>query len=243
MGALAALDRSAAPFSKGEDMEDTIKAAVAAGAGAEVVRELIAADERRQAMEARRAFDAAIRAVRKQLRPIIKSHAVAAGNKSYKHEDLLDISEHVDPLLDDHGLHYRYGTEPAPAGHVSVALILTHEGGHSEVVPLTAPADASGGKSAAQAVGSTVTYLQRYALRLALGIRVVRDDDGRASSGAITITDRQREEIERGIEETASNLEAFLRHFGVDDIAQMPAGRFAEARGLLDRKRARHANS
>jgi hypothetical protein len=52
--------------------------------------------------------------------------------------------------------------------------------GHSERTPLEASPDASGGKNGIQAVGSTVTYLQRYTLLSATGMAVQdQDDDGR----------------------------------------------------------------
>ena len=68
------------------------------------------------------------------------------------------------------------------AGMIRVSCIITHVLGHSEQVSLQCGADQSGKKNNIQAVGSTVTYLERYTLLAATGIAVKdQDDDARRS--------------------------------------------------------------
>ena len=61
--------------------------------------------------------------------------------------------------------------------------VLRHEAGHKEEAELQLPADATGGKNAVQAVGSTLTYGQRYVARMLLSLtsRPSEDDDGQAA--------------------------------------------------------------
>ena len=60
---------------------------------------------------------------------------------------------------------------------VSVECKLTHVGGHSETATLSAAPDASGSKNPVQAVGSTITYLERYTALCLLGIATDDMDD------------------------------------------------------------------
>ena len=63
-----------------------------------------------------------------------------------------------------------------------MTCVLSHRDGYSEETTLTAGADDSGKKNSIQAIGSTTTYLQRYTLKLALGLATQdRDDDGASS--------------------------------------------------------------
>ena len=78
-----------------------------------------------------------------------------------------------------HGLSYRFRT--IQDGAIKVTCILSHKSGHSEENTLSGPADASGSKNAIQAIGSTLTYLQRYTLTQALGLAASDDDDGRSA--------------------------------------------------------------
>ena len=65
---------------------------------------------------------------------------------------------------------------------ISVTCVLTHEMGHSEETTLKASPDTSGSKNSIQAIGSTVTYLERYTLLAAVGLAAAgMDNDGRAA--------------------------------------------------------------
>jgi hypothetical protein len=70
--------------------------------------------------------------------------------------------------------------------------------GHSERTTLSATADTSGSKNSIQAIGSTVTYLQRYTLLAAVGLAAGGDDDGQAASPGMANEDfaYHREQIE-----------------------------------------------
>jgi ERF superfamily len=76
---------------------------------------------------------------------------------------------------------------------IKVTCILTHELGHSEETTLMGAPDNSGSKNAIQAVGSTVTYLERYTLLAACGLSTKgSDNDGR---GAVAGSGIPRERV------------------------------------------------
>ena len=160
--------------------------AVASGASIETLEKLLALQERFEAGQARKAFDNAVSAAKGEIKPIVKDKTVGyegrgGGKTSYTHETLGQIASMIDPILHAHGLSYRFRAEQGEKG-ISVTCILSHRDGFSEETTLSAGADTSGSKNSIQAIGSTTTYLQRYTLKLALGLATTdRDDDGQNS--------------------------------------------------------------
>lgn len=160
-----------------------VERAMAAG-NLELVEKFMALQERWEANQARKAFVAAIASAKSEIRPILKKQEVdftsTRGRTNYDHEGLADIAEHVDPILAKNGLSYRY--RPKQDGKIlTVTCIVEHSDGHSEETTLFGPYDESGNKNAIQSVGSTATYLQRYTLKLALGLAAAKDDDGQGA--------------------------------------------------------------
>jgi hypothetical protein len=97
----------------------------------------------------------------------------------YRHATLDNVSGLIGEALAAVGISHRWETEQLDGGQIRVTCVLTHERGHSERVPLQASPDSSGAKNSIQAVGSTVTYLQRYTLLAATGMAVKdQDNDG-----------------------------------------------------------------
>jgi len=160
-----------------------LERAVSSGADVAVMSQLLELQERWQANQARIAFSASITALRKDLPVIVKSRQVdfttAKGRTSYRYEDLADMVDILSDPLAKHGLTFRWRTDSTTNGAISVTCILEHEKGHCEETTLSGPHDTSGNKNAIQAIGSIVSYLQRYTLKAALGIAASHDDDGR----------------------------------------------------------------
>ena len=159
--------------------------AVSAGADVKTIEKLMTLQERWEMNKARRLFDAAMSDAKKEFPEIKKSASVDyEGNKgrvAYNYEDLASIARAVDPILAVHGLSYRFRSDQ-DGNTVKVTCIVAHREGYREEVTLGGPNDNSGGKNAIQAVGSAVTYLQRYTLKLALGIAATADDDAQAAT-------------------------------------------------------------
>lgn len=196
------------------------------------------------AEQRRAAFDEAMAAAKAEIPVIRKNRRVGFDTKGgdrteYSHEDMGEIARTVDPILAKHGLSYRFRVSSEINAPVLVTCIVSHREGHFEETTLTAGRDDSGKKNAIQQVGSTITYLQRYTLKAALGLAAAQDDDGRTSEAPDTITLEQVEQLLALADEVEADKEAFCRYFKVDGIAQLKAKDFDRAIAALNKKRAK----
>ncbi len=162
-----------------------LQLAVEKGASVEQLERLMALQERYEANEAKKEFVSAMTHFKENPKVIEKNATVdftsTKGRTHYKHATLANVCDVIGPALSEVGISHRWETEQLPeGGMIRVTCILTHARGHSEKVFLQAGRDESGNKNNIQAVGSTVTYLQRYTLLAATGMAVAdqRDDDG-----------------------------------------------------------------
>lgn len=163
-----------------------IQQAIQQGSGVEVMERLLALQERYDAFNARKAFDDAMADLRKNLPKITKSREVDFTGKTgvrtnYRFEDLAEITEALAGPMSEVGLSFRWYTENVQGG-VKVTCRITHRDGHFEETSLVGPLDASGNKNPIQAIGSAVSYLQRYTLKAAVGVAASHDDDAQAVS-------------------------------------------------------------
>lgn len=144
---------------------------------------LITMYERLEAMKARKAFDASMALAHAELKTINKGRTVDftsnKGRTNYKYEDLGQVIQALAPLA-SHGFSWRWRTNSDKPGLIAVTCILSHALGHSEETTLTCQSDVSGNKNDIQAIGSAVTYLQRYTLKAACGVAASVDDDAQS---------------------------------------------------------------
>jgi hypothetical protein len=122
---------------------------------------------------------------------------------------------------------------------VTVTCIVSHRDGHFEENTLCAGRDDSGNKNSIQAIGSTLTYLQRMTLKAALGLAVSNDDDGKKADAADAITLEQVEELVALADEVGADKEAFCRYFKVGGFADITTKDFPRAVAALNKKRAK----
>jgi len=212
--------------------------AMETGASMEVLEKFMSLHERWEAGNARKAFDTAISEAKAEIPPIVKN---AKGHNDKRYANFAAIAGVVDPILSKHGLSYRFRT--AQTDKISVTCVLSHRDGHSEETTLAGPADNSGSKNAIQAIGSTLTYLQRYSLIQALGLAATEDDDGRAAGAGGTITDEQVERLQRAIMDADADLPKFLAYFKVETLADLPAKDFQRALDAIKRSAAKRGGA
>lgn len=155
-----------------------VEKALTSGAGVEVLERLLALQERWEVGLAKKSFSNAMSEMRAELPKILKDHKVSFGTTNYKHEDLGDMVESLNPVMSKHGLSFSWRTENPTLTTVKVTCIVTHRDGHSEETSLIGPNDTSGGKNAIQGIGSSTSYLERYTLKAILGMASSHDDDG-----------------------------------------------------------------
>lgn len=215
--------------------------AVSQGASVETLSKLMDLQERWEQNQARKAFAAAMSAVKSELPKIVKSKVVdfttSKGRTNYRYEDLASIMDQVGPVLSRHGLSVRYRTTAEPNSPITVTCIIEHADGHHEENTLMAGRDDSGNKNSIQQIGSTVTYLQRYTLKAALGLAAATDDDGGKADDAGPITEAEREIILTMIDDTESDIEKFCAALQIQSVAEMPATMFRRAVNMLEAKK------
>ena len=218
-----------------------IDRALASNATPETLERLLALQERWEANEARKAFDEALAAAKAEIPVILKNRKVdftsPKGRTHYAHEDLSEIARTIDPILGKYGLSYRFRVK-TEQGHVHVTCIVAHRDGHFEETTLSAGHDQSGNKNSIQAVGSTITYLQRYTIKAALGLAASDDDNGRNHGRSVeddrTLSVEQRDEILRLISEAGMSVDIWCDFYKVEAVQDLNASKFEAAKKKLN---------
>ena len=212
--------------------------AVASGASVEVLEKLMGLQERFERNQARKAFDAAMAQAKANMPVIVKGQEKTGAGGTYKYEDLAGIARAIDPTLAAQGLSYRFRTESN--GAVKVTCIISHRNGHSEENSLSSSPDTSGSKNAIQAIGSTVTYLQRYTLKAALGLAASKDDDGSAAGAPVDLTPVTAEQalaLRVMADEVGADIPKLCLYLRVPSLADIPADCYEQAVAVIERKR------
>jgi hypothetical protein len=221
---------------------DMLARAIERGVAPETLDKLMALQERFEASQARKAFDAAVADAKAEI-PVVGKNAVGHNNKRYA--NFAAYAAAVDPIISRHGLSYRFRTKQEN-NQIHVTCVLSHRAGHSEENTLSGPADTTGSKNAIQSIGSTLTYLQRYTLIQALGLAAAEDDDGMAAGGtaqeeAGPISEEQVKAIWKLLEETKTEADRFCTFFKIQAIPDLPAASFQKAVNALEAKRRKTA--
>jgi hypothetical protein len=226
------------------DPQQLLQQAIASGASIETLDRLLTMQERWQSNQAKRSFSTAIAAFKANAPKVLKTVEVGFDSRrtgdrtSYKHEDLADLMAVVDPVLAQHGLWVRWKIATLENGKVRVTCVIGHNDGHSEADNfLEAAPDTSGNKNPVQAIGSTVSYLQRYTLKATLGLAAAKDDDGRASGApAGGLSADQIAELQSRLDLLNDDgVEKFLQLADVLAVKDVPAIKFESAKARLDK--------
>lgn len=200
---------------------DMLDKAVAQGANVEVLEKLMGLQERWEANQARKAFNEAVAQAKAEIKPIVRDKT---GHNDKRYVSFDAIARMVDPILSAHGLIYRFRSEQTDT-RINVTCVLSR-GTHHEETTLSGPADTTGNKNAIQAIGSTLTYLQRYSLVQMLGLAASDDDDGKACNAGEKITKNQATEIIDLIEAMGASRAKFLTWAKVERVEDIPAAYF-----------------
>lgn len=149
-----------------------------------VLSKLMDLQERWETQNARKAFMLAMSAFKQEAPAVLKKNdrvdfTTQKGRTVYNYANLGSIVQEITAILGKFELSATWQTSQDDKGNITVTCNVTHAAGHRESVTLTGPPDDSGNKNRIQAIGSAVTYLQRYTLLAALGLATTEDDDGR----------------------------------------------------------------
>lgn len=212
---------------------DLLNQAVANG-NIELAEKLMGLQERWETNQARKAFNEAIAAAKAKIKPITRA---STGHNSKKYADFATIARAIDPIISKFGLGYRFRS--AEGERITVTCVLFHKLGHSEETTLSGPADKTGNKNDIQAIGSTLTYLQRYSLMQALGLAASNDDDGATANLGEKISEAQAIELIDLCEAVGADRGRFLKYLKIETLADLPASRFKDAIASLEAKRSK----
>lgn len=149
-----------------------------------------------------------------------------------------DLIETLRPHLTKHGFSISHRVDTKD-GRITVTGILGHKGGHSESTTMTLPPDDSGKKNPVHAMASSISYGKRYVTLTLTGIATEgEDDDAKAATAHEPISDEQHDELMSLINETKTNIDAFLKLGNVESLSDIPANQFQAAKARLLAKKA-----
>ena len=201
------------------------------------IEKMMELQERHEANEAKKAYHEAMTNFKASPPEIEKDKTVSydVGNKTttYTHASLANVTEKINKALSEHGLSASWTISQVEG--ITVTCTITHKLGHGESTSLTALPDASGGKNSIQAIGSSVTYLERYTLLALTGLSTYdMDDDGGEST--VCIDKKQVAEIEKKIKEVKADKGKFLGYLKVKSVEEIPLASFDTAMTALASK-------
>lgn len=147
------------------------------------LKALMDLQERWEKTEAKKAFVIAMTEFKKNPPQIIKDmhveYKTGSGVTKYNHASLGNVVGSVTESLSKYQMSVNWETTQSDK-LISVTCKITHIAGYTESNTISAPPDTSGSKNSIQAIGSTITYLQRYTLLAICGLATNEfEDDGR----------------------------------------------------------------
>jgi len=223
-----------------------IKLAIEQGADIERLERLMDLQERFNRDQALKAFNSAMAEFKKNPPVILKNAHVHYKKKDgsiteYDHTTLDNICKAIDEALSAVGIAYRWRTGQAENGDVQVTCILTHSLGHQEETMLFSAPDDSGGKNKIQAIGSAVTYLQRYTLLSATGCAVGGMDNDAAPAPEKTISKQLVKNLKQLIKDVGADEKLFLdwleTMFKTRQLNGLTSDQFDSAIAMLNAKK------
>lgn len=219
---------------------DMIRLAVESGADLDKLEKLLGLQERWETNEAKKAYHEAMAEFKKNPPVIEKDKKVGyegkgGGKVGYMHATLANVVKKITEELSKHGLSASWRTHQE--GKISVTCKITHKLGHSEETTLQADADTSGSKNSIQALGSTITYLERYTLLAVLGLATADMDDDGKTAAVEFIDEKQLGTLRDWIADTEADEIKFLEYLEVESLEKLPASDFQKALNLLEAKK------
>jgi hypothetical protein len=206
------------------------------------VEKAMALQERWEANEARKAYHGAMAGFKADPPEIDKDRHVkfqtSKGLTEYNHASLANVTGKINSALSQHGLSAAWKVSQAER-IITVTCTITHRLGHSESTSLSAAPDDSGSKNPIQAVGSTISYLERYTLLALTGLATHdMDDDGKETgAGPQYVSVDQATELNDLIKETNSNQDKFLKYMKASSIETILAADYQKAIVALNKKK------
>lgn len=212
----------------GNSPADMIRMAVSGGADLAQLEKLLELQQRWEANEAKKAFNKSMALFKANPPTIEKDRKVAFDKTKYNYASLANVTRTISTELSKYGLSASWTTKQN--GVISVTCKITHELGHSEETTISADADKTGCKNSIQAIGSTITYLERYSLLALTGLATEEmDDDGRSAEKPVErINDKELSTIVDLIVATETDELKLLKWAGIENLEDLPKSKFQQ---------------
>jgi hypothetical protein len=154
-------------------------------------------------------------------------YPTSKGVAEYFCADLADVSKKVNKKLSEQGLSAAWETKQTD-GLISVTCRITHAMGYSEETTLTASPDLSGSKNPIQAIGSSISYLERYTLLALTGLAAKdMDDDANSVGGEFNFLDEEQlSTITDFINAKSIDEAKFLAYMKAESLETIPADKY-----------------
>lgn len=237
--AVVEVKKEASAMVVGSSPADAISMAIANGTNLEQLEKVLELQIKWEKNEAMKAYHVAMAQFKENPPKIEKDRSVgystSKGNVAYSHASLGNVVDKITPELSKHGLSASWTTQQN--GAVTVTCCITHSLGHTERTTLTAPSDATGSKNSIQAIGSTITYLQRYTLLSALGLATCEQDDDGVKPEVELIGDKELHTIRDLLIAIDSKEESFLKYLGIEKLEDMPKSSYQKALIAIETQR------
>lgn len=230
------MNNGAVVVQEGKTPQDMIRFAVQSGADLEKLEKVLELQMRWEANEAKKAYSLAMAAFKENPPQIDKDKSVSfgTGKTAYKHASLYNVTQKISSELSKNGLSAAWSTKQ-DGKIISVTCTITHKLGHSESTTLSADPDASGSKNPIQAVGSTVTYLERYTLLALTGLATFEQDTDALPEEPID--QKQLNTILDHIADKQVDAVKFMSYLKVDSLEKMPKSKYQQAMTALENKK------
>lgn len=206
-----------------------------AGGDLATLKEMMSLQREHDAYQAKKAYTKAMAEFKADPPVIVKDKRVGFTSKktgdstNYSHASLGNVTKQINKGLGEHGFSVAWPLEQTEKG-IKVSCVITHELGHSENTSLFAESDNTGQKNVIQAMGSTISYLQRYTVLALTGLATEdQDDDGAGSQPVKLISEKQLSTIVDMINATETDEIKFLGWIGAKSVETIPQHLFNKA--------------
>lgn len=184
------------------------------------------------------AYNRAMTACQKAMRPLVNNALNPQTQSKYMKYDAMDRL--LRPTYTDHGFCLTFGSrESVDHKYLTITCKCLHEDGHVESHELSGPNDSIGikgnaNKTEMHGVGSTVSYLKRYLLKMIFNVITtdegVSDNDGNGPVNVISDDQAARlEDLISACEFDQVSRKRFLTFMGVERLGDLPERLFVNA--------------
>ena len=198
---------------------------------------LVAMQERAMARTSEQSFNDAMTKAQGAMHRIAADSTNPQTRSKYASYAALDRA--MRPIYTANGFALSFGTEEGGAADYVRVTCHVSNSGFTRKYQVDMPADGKGAKGGdvmtkTHAVGSAMSYGQRYLLKLIFNIAVGEDEDGNDTQ---RVTQDQAGEIQALMDDVGADRDKFLNYMRADSIAHIPASKFKVAIAALEKKR------